>query len=109
MRISQESIECLENFDWPGNIRELKNVIQRAALVCDTKEILPKHLPQRLVQSKKHAHTITFEVGTPLRIIEREMVLHALEVAKGNRKKAAELLGISRRAIYNKLKKHQIS
>lgn len=107
-KISSECIQAFKAYEWPGNIRELKNVIQRAVLVCDGEEILSKHLPPRFRSEKNKKPSITFQIGTPLDQVEKEMVLKALAIANNNRKKAAELLGISRRAIYNKLKKHDI-
>ncbi len=107
-KISPECIQALEAYDWPGNIRELKNVIQRAVLVCEDETILPEHLPPRFRSKEDYRPTISFEIGTPLDKVEKEMVLKALAMANNNRKKAAQLLGISRRAIYNKLKKHNI-
>lgn len=107
-QISPECIEVLNVYEWPGNVRELKNVIQRAVLVCEGNEILTKHLPPRFRPHQERRPAITFEVGTPLDQVEKEMVLKALSIANNNRKKAAQLLGISRRAIYNKLRKHDI-
>ena len=107
--IDPDCFRILERYDWPGNVRELKNVIQRAILVCDGKTLLPRHLPPRFQETPPDDHpTITFTVGTPLDDVERGMILRALAVADNNRTRAAELLGISRRAIYNKLKKHAI-
>lgn len=107
-RISPDATRLLEEYDWPGNVRELKNVIQRAVLVCEGEAILPKHLTTRFQERKPRPSVIEFEIGTPLEEVEREMVLRALSLADNNRKRAAELLGISRRAIYNKLRKHNI-
>jgi len=107
-RISPDATRLLEEYDWPGNVRELKNVIQRAVLVCEGDVILPKHLTTRFQERKPRPSVIEFEIGTPLEEVEREMVLRALSLADNNRKRAAELLGISRRAIYNKLRKHNI-
>jgi len=106
--IEPEFIGILENYDWPGNVREMKNVIQRAVLVCDQKKLKIEHLPIRLRKEKRQAETLTFKIGTPLDSVERDMVLMALRMAGNNRTKAANLLGISRRAIYNKLRKHKI-
>lgn len=107
-RVAPACIQILEAYNWPGNVRELKNVIQRAVLVCDGPEILPHHLPPRFQSARPARPTVTFEVGTSLEEVEREMVVRALTAAGNNRTRAAELLGISRRALYNKLKKHRI-
>jgi DNA-binding NtrC family response regulator len=106
--ISPECISLLESYDWPGNVRELKNVIQRAVLVCEGQVLLMKHMPPRFNPDKPAAPTVTFKIGTALKEVEREMIIRALAAAKNNRKRAAELLGISRRALYNKLNKHNI-
>lgn len=95
---------------WPGNVRELKNVIQRAVLVCPGDVLLPGHLPPRLLPRKDmHRQAgITFHVGTTLRDMEREMIARVLSFTRNNRKKSAELLGISRRALYNKISRLDI-
>jgi len=106
--ISPECITFLNEYEWPGNVRELKNVIQRAVLVCPGEVILPEHLPPRFYPSRKKHSKVSFEIGTPLHAIEREMIVRALAAAKNNRAQAAKLLGISRRTLYSKLKKHHL-
>jgi transcriptional regulator with PAS, ATPase and Fis domain len=106
--ISPQVVNILETYEWPGNIREMKNVLHHAALMCEKDEISIENLPQRFQSGSPLQPVIAFEVGTPLHEVERKMILKALEVTQNNRKKAAELLGISRRAIYNKLEKHKI-
>ncbi|MBD3378203.1 AAA domain-containing protein [candidate division KSB1 bacterium] len=104
--ISPECMDVLQSYDWPGNIRELKNVIQRAALMSEGEEILPQHLPPRFGNNDVRKPNVNFELGTPLERIEKEMIIRTLEFVGDNRTEAAKLLGISRRAIYNKLRKH---
>ncbi len=107
--IAPECIGLLESYHWPGNVRELKNVIQRAALVCEGQVVLPEHLPPRFRSDRGGCPVkVTFEVGTPLAEVEREMIIHTLSIAQNNRTRAAEMLGISRRALYGKLRKHHI-
>lgn len=106
--IAPQCITLLESYAWPGNVRELKNVIQRAVLVCTGEVLLPEHLPPRFNPDRPVYPTVTFKVGTPLDKVEKEMILRALTTTQNSRKQAAALLGISRRALYNKLKKHQI-
>ncbi len=107
--IAPECMGLLEGHDWPGNVRELKNVIQRAVLVCTGEVLLPRHLPPRFRDQEPRAPRATFEVGTPLAQVEREMIRRALAAAANNRTRAAGLLGISRRALYNKLHKHNLA
>jgi DNA-binding NtrC family response regulator len=106
--ITQKSIDALMDYDWPGNVRELKNVIQRAVLVCNDEELNVDHLPPRFHNKTIQTPSISFKLGTSLDEVEREMVLQALAATNNNRKEAAKLLGISRRAIYNKLHKHNL-
>ena len=105
--IHPECVAQLEEHDWPGNVRELKNVIQRAVLISTGEVLLPEHLPGRFSSKSAVRPKVTFTVGTPLEEIEREMVVRALATAV-SRTQAAELLGISRRALYNKLHKFDI-
>ncbi len=85
-------------------------MIQRAMLVCEESQIQPHHLPRRFQREAKSSllPEITFQLDAPLDEIERQIIIKALEVTGNNRTEAAKLLGISRRAIYNRLRKHSI-
>lgn len=106
--VTPECISLLESYDWPGNVRELKNVIQRGVLVCEGEVLLPEHLPPRFRPGNPARSKVSFEIGTSLQEIEHEMIVRVLAATQNNRKLAADLLGISRRALYNKLQKHKI-
>jgi len=106
--IAPDCFALLESYDWPGNVRELKNVVQRAALVCDSEVILPKHLPPRFRPDRPVRQKMTFEVGTSLDEIEREVIVRTLTAVQDNRRRAAETLGISRRTLYNRLRKYEL-
>ena len=106
--ISPDCVSILENYSWPGNVRELKNVVQRAVLICQGEVLLPEHLPSRLHPDSSKKITVSFEVGTTLAEMEKEMISRVLVTTQNNRKRAAELLGISRRALYNKLAKYDL-
>lgn len=108
IRIRPECITALEEYEWPGNVRELKNVIQRAVLVCEGEEIGQEHLPVRLQQKSEDPSRLVVEVGKSLDEVEKQLIQKTLSHTNNNRKKAAELLGITRRALYNKLHKHDI-
>jgi DNA-binding NtrC family response regulator len=106
--VTPECISLLESYDWPGNVRELKNVVQRGVLVCEGEVLLPEHLPPRFRPGNPVRSKVSFEIGTSLQEIEHEMIVRVLAATQNNRKLAADLLGISRRALYNKLQKHKI-
>ncbi|MDW7680975.1 MAG: sigma-54 dependent transcriptional regulator [bacterium] len=97
---------ALNRYNWPGNVREMKNVIQRAVLICPGKKIRLEHLPDRIRNASHSQQEIILPVGVTLKQAEQIIIRNTIHSAGGNRKKAAEILGISRRALYNKLKKH---
>lgn len=107
-RIHPDCTAALQEYDWPGNVRELRNVIQRAVLVCEEEEIREKHLPERLRRKSDDPSKFTIEVGRTLEEVEKSLIQKTLSHTKNNRTEAAELLGITRRALYNKLHKHSI-
>lgn len=107
--ISGEAMKLLERHDWPGNIRELQNIIERAAIICRDDIIRPEHLPRELQQNKpaKKGIVLRFpEQGISLQQLEKELIAKALGASGGNQTKAAKLLGISRSALLYRLQKH---
>jgi len=108
--VSDEVAQILEEYRWPGNIREMRNVIHRAVLICEGDSILTEHLPERLApnRSRQSSREVLLEVGTPLREMERRMILQTLAAQANNRTRTAVSLGISRRALYTKMSKHGI-
>ena len=103
--ISPECVTLLNAYDWPGNVREIKNVIHRAAIICSGEILLPEHLPQRLCQPKNGKMIVKIPLGSTLEEVEREMIVHTLKYTGNNRRRTAGILGISRRALYNKIEK----
>jgi DNA-binding NtrC family response regulator len=104
--ISPDCVARLENYSWPGNVRELKNVVQRAVVMCDGDILRPEHLPVRLQRSMEAPVAVPVHVGMSLEEVEREMIARTLESTGRNRTRTARILGISRRALYNKIKKY---
>jgi DNA-binding NtrC family response regulator len=117
--ITQESIEVLMAHEWPGNIRELANMIERATILAGNGPILPEHLPTQLpVRSKLHQSVATpvggphFQVpeGSPtLRDVEMKYIQTILEKHQGNKPAASRELGISLKTLYNKINQLQHS
>lgn len=106
--VSPGFISCIESYPWPGNVRELKNVIQRAVVSC-TGDILEKeHLPPRISQHHDKDVTMTIRVGMSLDEVEKELMIRTLEHTGHNRTRASEILGISRRSLYNKIERYDI-
>ena len=106
--VNEEAISTLRSYNWPGNIRELRNILLRSMIAC--KGIITKrNLPPNVLSGGGYNEEIRFRAGTSLPEIERESIVKTLKKVKGNKLKAAELLGISRRSLYNKLDEYKIS
>jgi DNA-binding NtrC family response regulator len=108
VRVDPECLEILQDYKWPGNVRELKNVVQRAVLLSEGDRLYTHLLPPRLQKTRRIEQLVSFKIGTPLEQIEREVIKKTLVMTHNNRTQAAKLLGITRRALYNKLNKHDL-
>lgn len=113
-RVSPETYRILRRYQWPGNVRELKNVVQTALLMADGKELKPEFIPERIREAVsasegRHEPTCSFRIGASLDSVEKELIRLTLLHTGGNKKLAASMLGISRRALYNKMKRHELT
>ena len=118
-RISRETLQYLQEYSWPGNIRELENVLERSMLMVEEDTILPQHLPMNVVSHGnatmdggqyldiKKALSLTNKI-VPLDEIEEEVLKQALRVNKYNMSSTASKLGIGRTTLYRKLQKYHI-
>jgi len=103
---SQEAMRVLEAHAWPGNIRELRNVVERATIVAEGEFIEPKHLPATLQAPRAvadSAPSVSFRPGVTVDEAERQLILLTLEHTGNNKTRAAEILGISLKTLHNKL------
>lgn len=105
--ISQEAIDCLKQYDFPGNARELRNLMERASVLCRGPEIGPTDLPIEICQKSKLEDT-AFNLSTQMAIVEQRCLKNALDKSRGNRTEAAKILGISRKNLWEKLKSYRI-
>jgi two-component system response regulator AtoC len=106
--ITAQAKMMLMEYDWPGNIRELLNILERAAIVAET-TIDVEHLPA--IESNLKVEKGTFQIpeeGVNLDEVEKNLILNALEKAEGNKTKAAELLGLTRRRLYSMMERFGI-
>lgn len=107
---SKEAMRLLSDYPWPGNVRELQNLVESLAIEARSpiirKEDLPPHI---LVGGVPGDEKLTFEPGTPLAEMERKAILHTLRLTHGNKRKAAELLGIGLKTLYRKLSRLDLS
>jgi DNA-binding NtrC family response regulator len=99
-----ETIRLLQRYDWPGNIRELENIVQRTLVLCPRDEVHPEDLFLEQPNSSQNGG----QEARTLSQMEKKMILMTLEETGGNRTRAAEILGISVRTLRNKLKEYAI-
>ncbi|KAF0142155.1 MAG: two component sigma54 specific Fis family transcriptional regulator [Stygiobacter sp.] len=102
-KFSDAAFNMMLRYNWPGNVRELKNVIERLVIMCQEDIITPNYLPVNITDSRFQEDTINITVGTSLKNAEREIILRTLNAVDNNKSRAANLLGVSRKALYNKL------
>lgn len=112
--ISDDAAEILRHHRWPGNVRELRNALERSAILAGEGPILARHLPPSLVPAPvmetvkavpaAEGDFLVIPAGTTIDDAERALVLRTLILTKGNKTRAAEILGISLKTLFNKLK-----
>ena len=100
--VSPEAMKLLEAYPWPGNVRELRNAVEKMCVLSPTGEIGEEDVPDEM----KRGGARTLSTAGTLEETEKEKILAVLEEVGGNRTKAAERLGISRRTIYRKLEEY---
>jgi two-component system response regulator HydG len=103
LRVSREVLDRLSGHSWPGNVRELENVIERAVVLCTDSVLRESDLPEPIARATPMARSLSFAIGTPLEEIERRVIQATLEHTSGDKRLAAQLLGIATRTIYRKL------
>ncbi len=98
--------------DWPGNVRELENVIERAVVLAEEKDLLPESFDAELGIKSRKDRTVSFFDGyslkTARKIMEEELITRALKATNGNRTHAARILEISHPSLLSKIKAYNI-
>ncbi|MBI4791475.1 MAG: sigma-54-dependent Fis family transcriptional regulator [Deltaproteobacteria bacterium] len=102
--IAKEVLDILMNYDWPGNIRELKHVLEHAILLSSGNELKPEHLPKDL----SGTDATPAQDRQPARVLTREALINALRQTGGNKAKTARILKMSRATLYNKIKEFNL-
>jgi DNA-binding NtrC family response regulator len=119
---SPEAMELLEQYPWPGNIRELKNIVERVAILCSAETVQVSHLPREIRETHAASQTYDFPAtweefkeykqqvrDEAVRQIEKEFLMAALRKTTGNISRAARMLGMQRTNLHSLLKKHKIN
>src|SRR6478672_4835191 len=109
--VSEAVLNAFQNYSWPGNVREMRNTLERAIIVCDGAVAETKHLPPGFGQSSlrvaaEDSDTVRVGVGTTVGEAEKMLILKTLAANNNNKTRAAEVLGISLKTLHNKLKEY---
>ncbi len=109
--VGTEILEFFKSYPWPGNIRELRNVLERSAIATERGVIGRQHLPSEFGRAPATETSplsgLRFPIGTTVEAAERELILQTLNATNHNKTRAAELLGISLKTLHNKLKEYE--
>ena len=109
--LTPDALEKLLHYDWPGNVRELRNVIQRAYIMSETNTIDADCIPFDEARSPRGAKggvaSVTVPVGSSIADMERALILATVATCSGQKEKAAEMLGISAKTLYNRLREYE--
>ncbi len=112
IRLLPEAREALTAYPWPGNIRELESVLERAALACDGEPISPAHLPTAIRERRHLKRGKTGPLGEPVQSMveaEKLAIISAYRATGGNMTQAASILGIGRTTLWRKLREHRLT
>ncbi len=113
LKIESAVFDILMKYNWPGNVRELKNTIERAAILAEDNVIRAENLPQNLQRysdkiGEAADKNIPENLAKHLAIYEKQIIINALEDNSWNQTQTADFLGVSRKTLYNKIKKYNI-
>jgi transcriptional regulator with PAS, ATPase and Fis domain len=108
--LSDAALNIFKAYSWPGNVRELENVIKQVVIMGKGDTIIPRFLPEDLCSDyPQTTKVVKFNIGTSLEVIKKELLVRTLEDVKWNKQAASRILGISRKSMYNNLKKYCIN
>jgi two-component system response regulator HydG len=107
-RIDPRVMDAFQNYDWPGNIRELQNTIERLKILAENNEIKLEDIPFSIRMPKNKAEASDFTVDMPLEAVEKNHILRTLAYNHGNKTKTAQSLGITIKTLYNKLHRYGV-
>jgi DNA-binding NtrC family response regulator len=104
--ISPQALEAFQLYDWPGNVRELRNCIESMVVLSKSQILEKADIPPPIGITTTPIPVLPVPGSLNIKVIEKELIRNALEQSSGNKKQAAELLGLSRRTLYRKLEEY---
>lgn len=107
-KVDPRVLDVFQNYDWPGNIRELQNTIERLKILAENNEIKLEDIPFGIRMPKNRTESSDFNLDMPLEDVEKNHILRALDYNHGNKTKTAQSLGITIKTLYNKLHRYGV-
>lgn len=106
--VEPAALQAIERYEWPGNVRQLINALERAKIMADEHRIMAKHLPHEVIEARNRRAPTIAANGDTLSLIERSHVVEILRRERGNKARTARALGVNRRSLYRLLDKYGI-
>ena len=107
--ITPEAQQLLMGYSWPGNVRQLRNVVDNMVILSNDEELGPESLPTEIRPAMANAGGLDNVGGISLSQLEREAIRNTLKMTEGNREQAAKILGIGERTLYRKIKEYGLT
>ena len=107
--ITEKALSRLRRHDWPGNVRELENAVERAVILAQGRMITVDDLPDAVKGAETETDakkTVELEIGTTMDEVEKHVILETLNYTRGDKSRAAQILGIGRKTLYRKLQQY---
>lgn len=104
--MGQKTMSALQGYHWPGNVRQLRTIIESAVILTPGREIQPRNLPEEIRSDASPANSVRLRVGMTVSDAERELIRATLSEFAGNKAKAARVLGLGRKTLYRKLEEY---
>ncbi len=100
---TSDYVGMLQQYHWPGNIRELRNAVERAVVICPGESVSVLDLPEKILKTQNEIMHISIPIGSSVEEAEKKLILETLASVGNNKAKAARILGVSRKTLHNKL------
>jgi len=108
LEVSPKVMSIFQQYHWPGNVRQLRNVIEGLVVMATSREVTPKSLPEEIRREVDRGRFLKIKTGSTLKDAERELIKATLLDVNGNKAKAARMLGLGRKTLYRKLQEYRI-
>ncbi len=109
LKVSPRTMTLLQQFHWPGNVRQLRNVIEGMVVMATGKELTPENLPEEIRQHTEEEQFVKLKAGLSLAEAEKELIRSTLIATGGNKAKTARILGLGRKTLYRKIQEYGIN